>query len=141
MLHRASALLHNLNHNKVLHERVVFLTVEIRDVPWVSFEERVVVERLGNGCWRVRMRFGFMNRPDVHSALALCGPQGLTFEPMETSFYVSRQKIVANEGSGKGMALWRDRLFSMMARNAGDVTDYFNIPDNRVIELGTRVQI
>jgi KUP system potassium uptake protein len=135
------ALLHNLNHNKVLHERVVFLTVEIRDVPWVSFEDRVRVERLGNGCWLLRMRFGFMNRPDVNSALALCGPQGLTFEPMETSFYVSRQKIVANEGRRAGMALWRDRLFSMMARNAGDVTDYFNIPDNRVIELGTRVQI
>jgi KUP system potassium uptake protein len=135
------ALLHNLNHNKVLHERVVFLTVEIRDVPWVTFEDRVVVDRLGNGCWGVRMRFGFMNRPDVHSALDLCGPLGLKFEPMETSFYVSRQKIVANEGRGQGMALWRDRLFSMMARNAGDVTDYFNIPDNRVIELGTRVQI
>jgi KUP system potassium uptake protein len=135
------ALLHNLNHNKVLHERVVFLTVEIRDVPWVSFEDRVVVERLGNGCWGLRMRFGFMNRTDVNGALDLCGPLGLKFEPMETSFFVSRQKIVPNEGAGKGMALWRDRLFAMMARNSGDVTDYFNIPDNRVIELGTRVQI
>jgi len=134
------ALLHNLNHNKVLHERVVFLTVEIRDVPWVSFEDRVRVERLGNGCWRVRLRYGFMNRPDVNAALDLCGPLGLKFEPMETSFFVSRQKIVATEG-GIGMALWRDRLFAMMARNAGDVTDYFNIPTNRVIELGTRVQI
>jgi KUP system potassium uptake protein len=134
------ALLHNLSHNKVLHERVVFLTVEVRDVPWVSFEERVRVERLGNGCWRVRLRFGFMNRPDVNGALELCGPLGLKFEPMETSFFVSRQKIVATEG-GIGMALWRDRLFATMARNAGDVTDYFNIPTNRVIELGTRVQI
>jgi KUP system potassium uptake protein len=135
------ALLHNLSHNKVLHERVVFLTVQIRDVPWVSFEDRVVCERLGNGCWRVRVRFGFMNRTDVHAALQLCAPQGLVFEPMETSFFVSRQKIVPNEGRGVGMALWRDRLFATMARNAGDVTDYFNIPDNRVIELGTRVQI
>jgi KUP system potassium uptake protein len=134
------ALLHNLSHNKVLHERVVFLTVEMRDVPWVSFEDRVVCERLGNGCWRLRMRFGFMNRTDVNGALNLCGPLGLKFEPMETSFFVSRQKIVPTEG-GIGMALWRDRLFAMMARNAGDVTDYFNIPDNRVIELGTRVQI
>jgi KUP system potassium uptake protein len=135
------ALLHNLNHNKVLHERVVFLTVEIRDVPWVPFEERVRVERLGNGCWGVRVRFGFMNRTDVHAALQLCQPRGLVFEPMETTYFVSRQKIVPNEGRGAGMALWRDRLFAMMARNAGDVTDYFNIPDNRVIELGTRVQI
>jgi KUP system potassium uptake protein len=134
------ALLHNLNHNKVLHERVVFLTVEMRDVPWVSFEDRVRVERLGNGCWRLRLRYGFMNRPDVTSALDLCGPLGLKFEPMETSFFVSRQKIVATEG-GIGMAFWRDRLFATMARNAGDVTDYFNIPTNRVIELGTRVQI
>jgi len=134
------ALLHNLNHNKVLHERVVFLTVEVRDVPWVPFEDRVVCERLGNGCWRVRVRYGFMNRPDVTTALDLCAPLGLKFEPMETSFFVSRQKIVATEG-GIGMALWRDRLFAMMARNAGDVTDYFNIPTNRVIELGTRVQI
>jgi len=134
------ALLHNLNHNKVLHERVVFLTVEVRDVPWVPFEERVVSERLGHGCWRVRVRYGFMNRPDVSAALELCAPLGLKFEPMETSFFVSRQKIVPTEG-GVGMALWRDRLFATMARNAGDVTDYFNIPTNRVIELGTRVQI
>jgi KUP system potassium uptake protein len=134
------ALLHNLNHNKVLHERVVFLTVELRDVPWVSFEDRVRVERLGNGCWRLRLRYGFMNRPDVTSALDLCGPLGLKFEPMETSFFVSRQKIVPTEG-GVGMAFWRDRLFATMARNAGDVTDFFNIPTNRVIELGTRVQI
>jgi KUP system potassium uptake protein len=134
------ALLHNLNHNKVLHERVVFLTVQIRDVPWVAFEERVTCERLGHGCWRVRVRYGFMNRPDVTSALELCGALGLPLEPMETSFFLSRQKIVATEG-GIGMALWRDRLFAAMARNAGNVTDYFNIPANRVIELGTRVQI
>ena len=134
------ALLHNLNHNKVLHERVVFLTVEVRDVPWVAFEERVVCERLGNGCWRVRVRYGFMNRPDVTTALDLCTPLGLKFEPMETTFFVSRQKIVPTQG-GIGMAFWRDRLFAAMARNAGDVTDYFNIPSNRVIELGTRVQI
>ena len=134
------ALLHNLNHNKVLHERVVFLTVQIRDVPWVAFEERVTCERLGHGCWRVRVRYGFMNRPDVTSALELCGALGLQLEPMETSFFLSRQKIVPTEG-GAGMALWRDRVFAAMARNAGNVTDYFNIPANRVIELGTRVQI
>ncbi len=134
------ALLHNLNHNKVLHERVVFLTVQIRDVPWVAFEERVTCERLGHGCWRVRVRYGFMNRPDVTSALELCGALGLQLEPMETSFFLSRQKIVPTEG-GAGVALWRDRVFAAMARNAGNVTDYFNIPANRVIELGTRVQI
>jgi KUP system potassium uptake protein len=134
------ALLHNLNHNKVLHERVVFLTVEVRDVPWVAFTDRVSVESLGHGCWRVRVRYGFMNRPDVTRALELCSALGLEFDMMETSFFLSRQKIVPTAG-GVGMAFWRDRVFAAMARNAGNVTDYFNIPTNRVIELGSRVQI
>jgi KUP system potassium uptake protein len=134
------ALLHNLNHNKVLHERVVFLTVEVSDVPWVPFTERIVCESLGHGCWRVRVRYGFMDRPDVTRALELCSALGLEFEHMETSFFLSRQKIVPTQG-GIGMAFWRDRLFAAMARNAGNVTDYFNIPTNRVIELGSRVQI
>jgi len=134
------ALLHNLNHNKVLHERVVFLTVEVRDVPWVSFTDRVSVESLGHGCWRIRVRYGFMNRPDVTRALELCSALGLEFDMMETSFFLSRQKIVPTAG-GVGMAFWRDRVFAAMARNAGNVTDYFNIPTNRVIELGSRVQI
>ena len=136
-----AALLHNLNHNKVLHERVVFLTVEIRDVPWVAFEERVACERLGHGCWRVAVRYGFMNRPDITRALDLCGALGLEFELMETSFFLSRQLIVPTAGGAAPMARWRERMFAAMARNAGNITDYFNIPANRVIELGTRVQI
>jgi KUP system potassium uptake protein len=135
------ALLHNLNHNKVLHERVVFLTVEIRDVPWVSFEERVTCERIGHGCWRVNVRFGFMNRPDVMRALEVCGALGLEFDMMQTSFFLSRQQVVPSTGGGSTMARWRERMFSAMARNAGNITDYFNIPTNRVIELGTRVEI
>jgi KUP system potassium uptake protein len=134
------ALLHNLSHNKVLHERVVFLTVEVRDVPWISFADRVTCEAMGHGCWRIRVRYGFMNRPDVTRALELCGALGLEFNLMETSFFLSRQKIVPVHG-GPGMAFWRDRVFAAMARNAGNVTDYFNIPTNRVIELGSRVQI
>ena len=128
------ALLHSLKHFRALHERIVFLTVEFRDVPWVPFEERVLSEKLGNNCWRVRVRYGFMNRLDLMRALELCGALGLEFEPMETSFFLSRAKVVP-------VARWRDRLFSAMARNAGNVTDYFNIPANRVIELGTRVEI
>ena len=135
------ALLHNLNHNKVLHEQVVFLTVEIRDVPWVPFEERVKIQRLGHGCWRVHVRFGFMNRPDVSRALEVCESLGLELDPMQTSFFLSREKIVPVRTNGKGMATWREHLFAAMARNAGNVTDYFNIPTNRVIELGTRVEI
>jgi KUP system potassium uptake protein len=135
------ALLHNLNHNKVLHERVVFLTVEIRDVPWVTFEERVTCERVGNGCWRVRVRFGFMNRPDVMRALEVCGALGLEFDMMQTSFFLSRQQVVPGAGGASTMWRWRERMFAAMARNAGNITDYFNIPTNRVIELGTRVEI
>jgi KUP system potassium uptake protein len=135
------ALLHNLNHNKVLHERVVFLTVEIRDVPWVPFTERVKVQRLGHGCFRVRVRYGFMNRPDVSRALELCTAMGVEFNLMETSFFLSREKIVPVAGGISTMAHWRERMFAAMARNAGNITDYFNIPTNRVIELGTRVEI
>ena len=135
------ALLHNLNHNKVLHERVVFLTVQIRDVPWVSFEERVTCERIGSGCWRVNVRFGFMNRPDVMRALEVCGALGLEFDMMQTSFILSRQQVVPAPGGLSTMARWRERMFAAMARNAGNITDYFNIPTNCVIELGTRVEI
>jgi len=135
------ALLHNLNHNKVLHERVVFLTVEMRDQPWVPEKERVVCQKLAHGCWRVRMSYGFMDRPDVTRALKLCAKSGIAFEMMETSFFLSRELIVPSERGVAGMALWRDRMFAAMARNAGNITDYFNIPTNRVIELGTRVQI
>jgi KUP system potassium uptake protein len=135
------ALLHNLNHNKVLHERVVFLTVEVRGVPWVPFSERVASEKLGHGCWRVRLRYGFMNRPDIMRAMELCSALGLEFDLMETSFFLSRQQIVPSPGGISTMARWRERMFAAMARNAGNVTDYFNIPTNRVIELGTRIEI
>ncbi|HEY8249482.1 MAG TPA: potassium transporter Kup [Burkholderiales bacterium] len=128
------ALLHSLKHYRTLHERVVFLTVEFRDVPWVPFEERVLCERLRNNCWRVGVRYGFMNRLDLLRALELCGALGLEFDMMETSFFLSREKIVP-------MASWRDRLFAAMARNAGNITDYLNIPTNCVVELGTRVEI
>jgi KUP system potassium uptake protein len=134
------ALLHSLKHFQTLHDRVVFLTIEFREVPWVPFEERLVCERLGGNCWRVRVRYGFMNRPDVTRALEHCGAFGLDIDAMETSYFVSRQRVVPSAGPG-GMALWRERIFAAMARNAGNVTDYFNIPANRVIELGTRVLI
>jgi len=134
------ALLHNLNHNKVLHERVVFLTVEVREEPWVPNKERVVCQKLGNGCWRVFVNYGFLDRPDVTRALKLCAGAGLDIEMMETSFFLSRELIAAAEG-GAGMARWRDRMFAAMARNASSITDFFNIPTNRVIELGTRIEI
>jgi len=134
------ALLHNLNHNKVLHERVVFLTVEVRDVPWVPYTERIHSESLGHGCWRLRVRYGFMDRPDLTRALELCSALGIEFNMMETSFFLSREKIVPTQDR-HGMASWRERLFAAMARNAANITDFLNIPTNRVIELGTRVEI
>ena len=134
------ALLHSLKHYQVMHERVVFLTVEFLEVPWVAHDERVVVEALGGQFYRLRIRFGFMNTPDVTGALELARAQGLALDPMRTSFFVSRDKIVPYPGR-RGLAGWRDRVFAAMARNAGNVTDYFNIPTNRVIELGTRVEI
>jgi len=136
------ALLHNLYHNKVLHERVVFLTVQVKDVPWVPFEERVRVEPLGKECYRVTLDFGFMNRPDVWQSLSeLCPAQGMTFELMQTSFFLSRQIVVPMAGLAGGMALWRERMFAAMMRNSGSAIEYFNIPTNRVIELGTQVEI
>ena len=134
------ALLHSLKHFQTLHERVVFLTIDFRDVPWVPFEDRVICERLGGNCWRVRVRYGFMNRPDVTRALDHCSALGLDIDSMQASYFVSRQRVVPSAGPG-GMAVWRERIFAAMARNAGNVTDYFNIPTNRVVELGTRVLI
>ncbi|MBC7945017.1 MAG: potassium transporter Kup [Burkholderiales bacterium] len=135
------ALLHNLNHNKVLHERVVFLTVDIEDVPWVSSDNRVRIEEIAEGCYRMTVRYGFMNRPDVTAALEIAKSQGFQFEMLTTSFFMSREKIVPNAELGGGMAFWRERVFATIARNAGSKTDYFNIPANRAIELGTRIEI
>jgi KUP system potassium uptake protein len=134
------ALLHNLLHNKVLHERLVFFNFEVLEVPWVPAEERVKVKEMRPGCWCMVVQFGFMNSLDIMSVLELAANQGLRFELMETTFFLSRQKIVPVEG-GEGMAFWRDKLFAVLARNAADMTDFLNIPTNRVIELGTLIEI
>lgn len=133
------AMLHNLSHNKVLHERVVFLTVYQRDVPWVSFSERVQIHDLGHNCYQLDMQYGFKNEADIPKALELSKEQGFDFNMMETSFFIARQTVIPTPGSG--MALWRERLFAGMSRNARDAADYYHIPANRVIELGTQVEI
>jgi KUP system potassium uptake protein len=136
------ALLHNLYHNKVLHERVVFLTVTVKDVPSVPPEERVSAYELPQQCYRVTLAFGFMDRPDVWKTLSeLCPPKGLAFDLMQTSFFLSRQIVVPSEVEAGGMALWRERLFATQTRISGSAVEYFNIPTNRVIELGTQVEI
>lgn len=133
------ALLHNLKHNQVLHERNVILTVQFKEEPWVSEDARVHIEELGNSFWRVTLDFGFMDAPDVPRALKLCEQYGLVIPHFQTSYFLSRESIVATPGSG--MAPWRERLFAAMTRNAGGVVEFFRLPDNAVIELGTRIQI
>ncbi|WP_295758084.1 potassium transporter Kup [Undibacterium sp.] len=133
------ALLHNLSHNKILHERVVFLTLHNKDIPWVPFSERIKVTDLGNSCYQIDVSYGFKNEPDIPNVLALCAPHGLQFEPMETSYFISRQTIISTPGSG--MARWREGLFVTMSRNARDAADYYQIPSNRVIEVGAQVEI
>ncbi|TFV93889.1 potassium transporter Kup [Oxalobacteraceae bacterium OM1] len=133
------ALLHNLLHNKVLYERIVFLTVLNVDIPKVPESERVKVEHLGHNCYQVDVCYGFMDERDIPQALALCRNAGLRLNPMETSFFVARQNVIPRVGSG--MALWRESLFAAMSRNARDAADFFRIPANRVIELGTQVEI
>ncbi|MCR4348147.1 MAG: potassium transporter Kup [Sulfuricaulis sp.] len=134
------ALLHNLAHNKVLHERVVFLTVIIKDVPWVPSKERVHIQDLGNNCFQVTIHFGFKDRPDVMQALELCREYELEFQPLQTSFFLSRETVIPSIRV-EGMALWRERLFATMARNGGSPVEYFNLPANRVIEVGTQIEI
>jgi KUP system potassium uptake protein len=133
------ALLHNMKHNQVLHEKNIILTVEFDNVPWVSDKHRVRVERLSEHFWQVWVKFGFMNTPDVPKALALCAKEGLDIPVFETSYFLSRETVISTPGGG--MAQWREKLFSAMTRNSGGVVEFFHLPDNSVVELGTRVQI
>ncbi len=133
------ALLHNLKHNKVLHERVLLLTVKIEDVPFVDPEKRIDLKELGSGFFRLILRYGFMEETDVPAALAkveTCGPR---FKMMDTSFFLARQTLIAS--SRPGMALWREGLFSWMLRNAESAMQFFKLPTNRVVELGSQVEI
>ena len=125
---------------KCCTNRNIFLNVEFHDRPWLKKQSRVACDNLGNGCWRVVVHCGFMDLPDVAQALELCSTHGIDVDPMQVSYFLSREKIVPGTGD-KGMARWRDRLFAAMARNAGSTSDFFNIPTNRVVELGTRIEI
>ena len=133
------ALMHNLKHNQVLHERNVILTVIFHDVPWIAVEECVQVTPLVPGFWKVQVNYGFKNAPDIPKALELCVAQGLTVNLFETSYFLSREIVVPTKGAG--MAHWREAMFAVMSRNAGSVANFFRLPNNCVIELGTRVQI
>ncbi|HJP97215.1 MAG TPA: KUP/HAK/KT family potassium transporter, partial [Rhodanobacteraceae bacterium] len=133
------ALLHNLKHNKVLHKRNVILTVETLETPYADPGERIELADLGHDFFRLTLRFGFADDPDVPRALHECGKRGLEFKLMDTTFFLSRETIVAADRAG--MALWRDKLFTFLARNALPATAFFSIPGNRLIELGAQVEI
>ena len=133
-------LLHNLKHNKVLHERNVFLTVETLTVPYAPAGTKLQLESIGDDFYRVLIRFGFMETPDVPLALMRsCDHGGIYFDPMDTTFFASRETIVAT--ANRGMPIWRDKLFALMHRNAAPATGFFRIPGNRLVELGAQVEI
>ncbi len=134
------ALLHNLKHNKVLHERVLLLSVKTREVPYVQREERTRCEALGAGIYGVTISYGFAQDPHVPAALVQCDPgDGVEFKTMETSYFLGREKLIALKEPE--MPKWRVRLFAMMSRNSLGATDFFRLPPNRVIELGTQVEL
>ena len=133
------ALLHNLLHNKVLHERTIFLTVWATDIPRIPDGERIKVESLVHNFYQVNVYYGFSDERDIPRALERCNQAGLAIDPMQTSFFIARQTVLATPKAG--MALWREALYSAMARNARDAADYFKLPANRVIELGVQVEI
>jgi KUP system potassium uptake protein len=134
------AMLHNLLHNKVLHERVILLNVNLQDIPHVDEAERVLVESLSNGFYRVILNYGFKDDPNIPLALDLCSGHGMApVEMMETSFFLGRETIVPKRVPS--LPLWRQILFMWMFRNAGTATDFFKLPTNRVVELGTQVEL
>lgn len=133
------ALLHNLKHNKVLHERVVMLTLRTREEPYVADDERVTVTRLSETFWQVQADYGYKEEPNVGQVLELCDNEGLAFELMDSSFFLSRETLISTERPG--MARWREKLFVWMSKNALRATDFFQIPTNRVVELGAQVEL
>ena len=134
-----NALLHNLKHNKVLHATNLFVTVKQHEVPWIAAERRAEIEPMGHDCWQVTINFGFKNEPDVPEALASLQSQGCVVDEMDTSYFLSRDIVMPTMGGG--MADWREKLFASMHRNAAAAADFLSLPTNRVVELGSKVEI
>ena len=134
-----NALLHNLKHNKVLHGQNLFVTVRNHEVPWIGLSKRLEVESLGHHCWQVVVNYGFKNDPDLPKALQQIKGRGLELDAMTTSYFLSRDTIVPTVGGD--MAQWREKLFSQMHRNAGSAADFLNLPNNAVVELGSKIEI
>ncbi|MBZ0225178.1 MAG: potassium transporter Kup [Comamonas sp.] len=134
-----NALLHNLKHNKVLHEQNLFVSVHQHEVPWIGMDKRVQIEALGHDCWRVVLHYGFKNDPDVPKALNLLAGRGVNLDPMTTSYFLSRH-IVAPSLT-PGLAPWREKLFAYMHHSATAAAEYLNLPNNAVVELGSKIEI
>jgi KUP system potassium uptake protein len=134
-----NALLHNLKHNKVLHETNLFVTVRLHEVPWISSERRCEMTPLGHDCWQVTLNFGFKNEPDVPRALEQLRQRGCVIEDMDTSYFLSRDIVIPTIGGG--MSAWREKLFASMHRNAAAAADFLSLPTTRVVELGSKVEI
>jgi len=134
-----NALLHNLKHNKVLHAQNLFVSVKHHEVPWIAMAKRLEVEDLGHDCWQVVIHYGFKNDPNVPKALALMKPHGCELDAMTTSYFLSRDTVIPTLGGG--MALWREKIFAQMHRNASGAADFLNLPSNAVVELGSKVEI
>ncbi|MFY9509974.1 MAG: potassium transporter Kup [Rubrivivax sp.] len=134
-----NALMHNLKHNKVLHEHNLFVAVRHHEVPWIGFDKRIEMQPLGHDCWQVTLHFGFKNDPDVPEALQLLKDRGVPLDDMDTSYFLSRDTVIPTFGGG--MAMWREKLFASMHRNASAAADFLNLPANRIVELGSKVEI
>ncbi|MEJ5992014.1 potassium transporter Kup [Ramlibacter sp. PS3R-8] len=134
-----NALLHNLKHNKVLHEHNLFVSVRSHEVPWIGLDRRVEIVPLGHDCWQVAIHYGFKNDPDVPRALEQIRSRGCEIEPMTTSYFLSRDMVVPTIGGG--MAAWREKLFAQMHHNASGAADFLSLPNNSVVELGSKVEI
>ncbi|MBK7004046.1 MAG: potassium transporter Kup [Burkholderiales bacterium] len=134
-----NALLHNLKHNKVLHANNLFVTVRNHEVPWIGLTKRLEIESLGHDCWQVILNYGFKNDPDVPRALQQIKQHGCEINPMTTSYFLSRDTVVPSIGAG--MAFWREKLFAQMHHNASGAADFLNLPNNSVVELGSKIEI
>jgi len=130
-------LMHNLKHNMVLHRRVVLLTVRVGDIPHVPESERIAVQPLASDFHRVFVHYGFKDDPDLPKALTLCAAHDLPIDPMQVSYFLGRETLLPRAHSE--MPLWREKIFITMFRNAGSAASFFNIPPNRVVEMGTQV--
>jgi len=134
-----SALLHNLKHNKVLHEVNLFVQVRYHETPWIGLAKRTQIEALGHDCWQITLNYGFKNEVDLPDALAQIKGHGFDFNPMQTSYFLSREVVVPTPG--KGMVRWREKLFAYMYHNASTAAEFLHLPSNAVVELGSKVEI